>query len=95
MKASSQKQLNIRSEKAYEAAQRLSKRLGVSATRVVEDALLEYEARKIVPSTRVTAEEAGAFRETLLRTAREGRDARKDRRPLDDRDLYGEDGLPI
>jgi hypothetical protein len=95
MKASSQKQLNIRSEKAYEAAQRLSKRLGVSATRVIEDALLEYEARKIVPSTRVTAEEARTFRETVLRMAREGRAARKDNRPLDDRDLYGDDGLPV
>jgi hypothetical protein len=95
MKASNQKQLNIRSEKAYETAQRLARRLGVSATRVVEDALLEYEARKVVPSTRVTAEEARAFRETLLRNAREGLDARKDRPPLDDRDLYGEDGLPI
>jgi hypothetical protein len=94
MKASNQKQLNIRSEKAYETAHRLSKRLGVSATRVIEDALLEYEARKIVPSTRVTAEEARAFREKLLRTVLEGRDARKDRRPLDDRDLYGDDGLP-
>jgi len=62
---------------------------------VIEDALLDYEARKIVPGTRVTAEEARAFRETILRMAREGRAARKDSRPLDDRDLYGDDGLPI
>ena len=41
------KQLNIRSDEAYETAQRLASHLNKSATAVVETALKEYGVRQI------------------------------------------------
>lgn len=89
------RQLNIRSDKAYDTARELSREYGVTTTKIVEDALDEYRARRSLPSRKVTKEEAAAFVreiETLIAAARP---FRKPGATSDHSDMYDENGLPI
>ena len=89
------RQLNIRSDEAYETAHRLAEHLGQTTTKIVEDALRAYGASRILPSKKVTKEEAEAFLEELDRLIEI---ANKDRPPgltSDHSDFYDENGLPI
>jgi hypothetical protein len=86
------KQLNIRSDEAYETAQRLAAHLNTSATAVVETALKQY-ANSVLPE--VPPEEAA---ETYRVLTELGREIAKHMRPgatSDHRDFYDDKGLPI
>src|SRR3954454_18309735 len=52
------RQLNIRSDEAFETARTLAKHFGRTTTEIVIDALREYRSRRLVPSQRITKEEA-------------------------------------
>lgn len=85
-------QLNVRSDKAYATAKRLAHRLGVSTTRVVEDALADMEKRTSAPSAKVTPRQAQEFCDTLLSLAKEANAGGS--LGLNDKSLYDEQGLP-
>ena len=85
-------QLNIRSDKAYAAAKRLAHRLGVSTTKVVEDALADMEKRTIAPSAKVNPRQAQEFADSLLALAREANASEP--LQLGDKSLYNDRGLP-
>lgn len=70
MRASEQKQLNIRSDEAYATARDLAARMGTSTTEIVIAALREFKANRSIPSRIVTADEAQANRAALLRSVR-------------------------
>ena len=89
------RQLNIRSDEAYETAHRLADHLGQTTTKVVEEALGEYAARRLLPSKKVTKEEAEAFLAELDRLIEEARPFRKPGATSDHSDMYDENGLPI
>ena len=86
------KQLNIRSDEAYETAHRLSAQLTTSATAVVETALRHY-AKSVLPE--VPPEEA---RETYRVLTELGREISKHVRPCagsDHGDFYDDRGLSV
>ena len=86
------KQLNIRSDHAYETAQRLASHLNTSATAVVEAALKRY-AESILPE--VPPEEAAETRRVLEEFA-DAFSARKQPGESSDHSyLYDDKGLPI
>lgn len=85
-------QLNVRSDKAFFTAKRLSRTLGVSTTKVVEDALAEMEKRTIAPSDKVTPKQAQEFFDSVMAMVKEANAGGK--LALDDRELYDERGLP-
>ncbi len=66
MPASSRKQLNIRSDEARALAHALAAETGLTITQVIEHALRAYRARRHIPSTRVTPEEADRNRLALF-----------------------------
>jgi hypothetical protein len=85
------KQLNIRSDEAYETAQRLAAHLNTTATAVVETALKQY-ANGVLQE--VPQEEAA---ETYRILTELGREISKHVRPgagSDHSDFYDEKGLP-
>ena len=89
------RQLNIRSDEAYEAAHRLADHLGQTTTRIVEDALRAYAAGRIMPSRKVTRDDAEAFVAelgALIETANRNRPAGL---TSDHSDFYDENGLPV
>jgi hypothetical protein len=96
MKASKQKQLNVRSDEAYAIAHGLARKLGKTTTDVVLTALRQLEGRRTIPSTKVTPEEAEAnykmIMEMVAKTNREhpvlfsSQDI--------DKEFYDEFGLP-
>ena len=89
------KQLNIRSDRAYETARRLSDRLGQSATAVIETALdlLDRETFKVPTYADLTPEQK-ARADRLLALAREGRGEGDQTASSDHSWLYDEHGLP-
>ena len=89
------RQLNIRSDRAYETARRLAEHCNTSTTRVVEDALDEYASRRMLPSAKVTKDEAAAFLAELDRLIEAARPFRKPAATSDHSDMYDENGLPI
>ncbi len=87
-----QKQLNVRSDEAYEIASRLSKRTGRPRSDVVLAALLNYaEIRKL---KKLTPKER-AFVDELLALARRSAEVADPRMTSDHSRLYDEKGLPI
>jgi hypothetical protein len=86
------KQLNIRSDEAYERAHRLAKRKGKSVTAVITDAL--RRAEELSPQPEVTAEEAAETFRILSELAREGGRRKQPGATSDHSDLYDEFGLP-
>jgi hypothetical protein len=86
------RQLNIRSDRAYEAAQRLAAHLNKSTTSVVETAL-ERLAASVLPE--VSPEEAAETRKILDEFA-DAFSARKQPGESSDHSyLYDDRGLPI
>jgi len=76
------RQLNIRSDEAFETARTLAKHFGRTTTEIVIDALREYRSRRLVPSQRITKEEAEEVRdekkEAALSRSEETRQRRKE-----------------
>jgi antitoxin VapB len=86
------RQLNIRSDEAYERAHRLAKRRGASVTAVVTEALRRAEEQS--PRPEVSPEEAAETFRILSELAREGGRRKKPGATSDHSDFYDEDGLP-
>lgn len=86
------RQLNIRSDEAYERAHRLAKSRGLSVTDVVTEALRRAEEQ--APRPEVTPEEAAETLRVLRELAREGGRRKKPGATSDHSDLYDEFGLP-
>ena len=89
-----QRQLNIRSDEAVERAAKLAEALGQTTTRVVEDALREYEGR-IVPRFEPGATpEARRRADAITRAAEEFRRHVRPDANWDESWMYDENGLP-
>lgn len=86
------KQLNVRSDRAYETAHRLAGRLNTSATAVVEAALERY-ATAMLPA--VSPEEAAETYRLLKKFAEEYSAQAPPGASSDHSWLYDEKGLPI
>lgn len=86
-----QKQLNVRSDKAYEIASRLAKRTGRPRADVVLAALLKYAEERNVK--RMTAKER-AFVDELMALARRSAAVADPGMTSDHSNLYDEHGLP-
>jgi hypothetical protein len=87
-----QKQLNVRSDEAYEIASRLARRTGRPRSDVVLAALLSYAEAKGVK--KMTARER-AFVDELLALARRSAAVADSRMTSDHSGLYDEKGLPV
>ena len=89
------KQLNIRSDRAFEIAQRIADRLEETTTQVVLEALRRYDRKtRRVPTYDELSPEDRAFADELLALARAGRDEGKPGATSDHSDLYDEHGAP-
>lgn len=88
------RQLNIRSDEAYDIAQRLAKKLGKTTTTIITSALREYE-RSQAPQPEVSPEEAERNFEFLMALSRETAKHAKPGATSDHSDFYDERGLPI
>lgn len=89
------KQLNVRSDRAYRSARRLSADLGISTTAVVEAALdrMERDHYK-VPAYDELDPEQRAFADRMLALARKGREEGSPAATSDHSYLYDEIGAP-
>lgn len=85
------KQLNVRSDKAYEIASRLSKRTGRPRSDIVLAALLKYAEERNVK--RMTPKER-AFVDELMALARRSAAVVNPQMSSDHSDLYDDRGLP-
>jgi hypothetical protein len=96
MKASSHRQLNVRSNEAYEIAHDLAEKQGKTTTDIVVSALRQFAGRRTIPSTKVTPEEADANYKAIMEGVRKA----NQEHPVDfssqdiDELLYDEFGLP-
>ena len=86
------KQLNVRSERAYEIARRLALRTGRSRTDVVVAALLRYDEART--GRKLTAKER-AFVDELMALARHSAAAAPPTVHSDQRELYDKKGMPV
>ncbi len=89
-----QRQLNIRSDEAADRVARLAKALGRTTTRVVEDALREYEQKTLPPDRHVRSPEAQRRYEIIMAAAAEARAHLKPDADWDESWMYDENGLP-
>lgn len=87
------RQLNIRSDEAYEIAHRLAQRRGESVTEVVTNALRRAEEQPPANSE-VSPQDAAETYRILSELSREGARRKKPGATSDHRDLYDEFGLP-
>src|SRR5687767_6733881 len=89
-----QKQLNIRSDEAYDRAQRLAKRLGTTTTEAVVRALRRYdqESFRLPTYADLTTEERRDY-EQFMALAGKAREEMENPAFAED-DLYDEMGLP-
>lgn len=89
------KQLNVRSDRAYKSARRLSADLGMSTTAVVETALDRMERDHFkVPSYDDLNPEQKAFADKMLALAGKGREEGDPNATSDHSYLYDEIGAP-
>jgi hypothetical protein len=89
------RQLNIRSDEAYETARRISRRLNVSTTEVVKTALALYDRQTSrVPTYEELSPEQKAFADQMLSLARAGREEGDPNATSDHSFLYDEIGAP-
>ncbi|HZY12983.1 MAG TPA: type II toxin-antitoxin system VapB family antitoxin [Beijerinckiaceae bacterium] len=88
------RQLNIRSDEAFETARTLAKHFGRTTTEIVIDALREYRSRRLVPSQRITKEEAEEGYRILKEAAKEFAAGKYPGATSDHSDMYDEHGLP-
>ena len=89
------KQLNIRSDEAYERARRIAKRMGTTTTEVVVRALRRYDPDPVVlPSFEDLTPEQKRDYEHFRELARRARKEMENGPTFEVEDLYGDDGLP-
>lgn len=97
MKASSpRKQLNIRSDVAYERAHRLARQRKLSIASVVEEALAQFEAAPRRPADALSAKQIAENKRKLdaARQAMWGSERPPEGLSSDHSWLYDENGLP-
>lgn len=85
------KQLNIRSDEAYEIAHDLARRLNRTVTEVLETALRDYQQRQAADA--LTPEQAAFLTDIEALSSRAAAAARPGA-TSDHRDFYNEKGLP-
>jgi hypothetical protein len=85
------RELNIRSDEAYEIAHRAAREPGKSVTELVTDAL---RARHGPSARKVSPEQAAETFKMLMQLAREGGQGKKPGATSNHDDLYGAFGLP-
>ena len=85
------KQLNIRSDEAYEIAHELARRLNRTVTEILETALREY--RRVQTADTLTPEEA-AFLADIQDLSSRAAAAARPGATSDHRDFYDDKGLP-
>lgn len=88
------RQLNIRSDSAFERSHRLARKLGRSVTEVVDSALAEFEARHAPAEEDIFSPEAIAERQRILTELQAEVASWGPPLPFTDHDLYDEYGLP-
>ena len=88
------RQLNVRSDEAYDLAHQLARRLGLSVTQVVEKALHDYQIDMPAIPEAMTAKQREVY-ETLRAASIESAKYKIPGATSDHSDLYDEDGLPI
>ena len=88
------RQLNVRSDHAYELAHQLARRLGLSVTQVVEKALHDYKIDMPAIAEAMTAKQRAVY-ESLRAASIETAKRKIPGATSDHSDLYDEDGLPI
>ena len=88
-----ERQLNIRSDEAYERAHRLAKRRGESVTTVITEALRQAEEHYPTPRE-VPPEEAAETIRVLHELSQRASKAKKPGATSDHSDFYDEYGLP-
>lgn len=94
MKASSARQLNVRSDRAYRLAHAIARHKKLTTQQVVEQALETLAKAEGVEDADDAAMRAAEY-ERLLALAREYRKYLKPDSKADHDDMYDEDGLPI
>ena len=88
------RQLNVRSDQAYETAHRLARRTRMTTTQVVEKALSRLDAETPKSAKDLTPEQQAWVDEVMAAAA----ELSKHKRPgetSDHSDMYDEHGLPI
>lgn len=88
------RQLNVRSDEAYETAHELARRTKLTTTQVVIRALRQLEAETPVKVDTMTPE-ARARYEALMYLSRETAKHKLPGATSDHSDMYDENGLPI
>ena len=88
-----ERQLNIRSDEAYERAHRLAKQRGESVTTVVTEALRQAEVQN-PPSREVPPEDAAETIRILTELSRRASKAKRRGATSDHSDFYDDYGLP-
>lgn len=89
------RQLNVRSDRAYETASRLSRRLGVSTTEVVERALETLDRKTYrAPTYADLNDEERAWVDGIMEKAGALRATLPEGVTSDHSDTYDENGLP-
>jgi hypothetical protein len=94
MKASSRKQLNVRSDEAYAIAHELADKRGKSTTEIVVTALRNLKGARTIPSTKVTPEEADENFRRIMEGVREANRLHPSGLSSNHDYLYDENGLP-
>lgn len=87
------RQLNIRSDEAFETAKRLARRQGRPVTEVVLNALRTYDAA-VTADADLTPEQQAEY-EAWREIARQAAQSAKSGAASDHSDMYDEFGLPI
>ena len=88
------RQLNVRSNDAVERASRLAKALGQTTTRVVEDALREYEEKAAPRDEHGRSPEAQRRYDAIMSAVERARRHIKPDSDWDDSWMWDESGLP-
>ena len=88
------RQLNVRSDEAYETAHAIARRTRLTTTEVVEKALRQLEAQTPVKDEGMTPEQQKRF-DALMALSHETAKYKLPGATSDHSDMYDENGLPI
>ncbi len=88
------KQLNVRSDAAHRLATQLSRRLNLSTTKVVEQALMELDRKVPEPAGGDLPPDQEADHRAFMELVRSVQRFKKPGATSDHSDLYDENGLP-
>lgn len=88
------RQLNIRSDSAFERSHRLAQKLGLTVTEVVDRALGEFESRHAPADDDIFSPTAIAARKKTIAAIQAEVASWGPGVPFTDHDLYDENGLP-